>query len=63
MIAQSVKRVILFWSRVDSVACWLAIGMLFLALVLDSGFCFLMAIGAKLFATFMFVDFGFTTFF
>jgi ATP-dependent Clp protease ATP-binding subunit ClpB len=46
MIAQSVKRVILFWSRVDSVACWLAMGMLFLALVLDSGFCFLMAIGA-----------------
>jgi ATP-dependent Clp protease ATP-binding subunit ClpA len=46
MVAETCRRIFLAWARVDRVACWLAVGMLVLAVFVQSSFCFCVAVGA-----------------
>ena len=46
MVAETFRRVVLAWVRVDRTACWLAVGMLILTLFIESSFCSWTALGA-----------------
>lgn len=45
-VAESCRRILFAWARVDRLACGLALGMLIGAFLLESSFCLWMAIGA-----------------
>jgi ATP-dependent Clp protease ATP-binding subunit ClpA len=46
MVAETSRRILLAWASVDRVACWVAVGMLVLAVIIQSSFCFWMTVGA-----------------
>lgn len=46
LVAATCRRVLLGWAHVDRAACWLAVGMPLLAILVESSFCFWMAVGA-----------------
>ena len=46
VVVETCRRILFAWARVDRIACWLAVTMMFLAILLGSSFCAWMATAA-----------------